>query len=280
MEGTCLCGALRYGFDGPLSWMTHCHCSMCRKHHGSLFATFAGVPVERFRWVSGEDGVVSYTSSPGTSRATCGVCGSVAPLALPQFNVVVMPAGNLVGDPGVRPSLHMFVGSKAPWYTITDDLPRFEAYPPGFDAPTVTRPAIELKPGVVAGSCLCGEVAFEIEGAPLRAYHCHCSRCRRGRSAAHATNVFYGLDGFRWTRGEGNVREYKVPAARRFAVAFCGRCGGELPRISSELKGAIVPAGSLDSDPGLQPLAHIFVGSKAPWFEITDRLPQHAEYPP
>jgi hypothetical protein len=62
-------------------------------------------------------------------------------------------------------------------------------------------------------------------------------------------------------------------------VGFCRRCGGALPYVSNELQGAIVPAGTLDTDPAAQPLAHIFVGSKATWFDITDRLPQYDELP-
>ncbi len=277
-DGTCLCGAVRFVVDGPLSWMAHCHCSMCRKHHGSLFATVVGAPVSRFRWLAGEENVASYASSPGATRNFCKICGSVAPVVLPQFDVVAVPAGNLQGDLGLRPGAHIFVGSKASWHEITDDLPRFEAYPPGFPAPAIQRPVIEAKPGVTLGSCLCGDVAFEIEGAPLRAFNCHCTRCRRGRGAAHATNLFYPAEGFRWTRGQGNVAEYKVPEAQRFTVAFCRDCGGELPYVMVG-RGVVVPAGSLDSDPGMQPLAHIFVGSKADWFDITDRLPQYPELP-
>lgn len=252
---------------------------MCRKHHGSLFATVLSVPPNQVRWIAGEEKVGTYASSAECVRTFCTECGSVAPVELPQIGTVAVPVGNLTGELDLKPSLHIFVGSKAPWYTITDNLPRFEAYPPGVPIPAVERPAVTPKPGLTLGSCLCGEVAFEIEGAPLRAYNCHCSRCRRGRSAAHATNVFYPMESFRWTRGAENVAAYKVPEARRFAVAFCRRCGGAVPRLSTELRGAIVPAGSLDTDPGMQPLANIFVGSKATWFDITDGLPQHTELP-
>jgi hypothetical protein len=253
---------------------------MCRKHHGSLFATVLSVPPNQVRWIAGEEKVATYASSAECTRTFCTECGSVAPVELPQIGMVAVPAGNLTGELDLKPSVHIFVGSKAPWYTITDDLPRFDAYPPGVPIPAVERPAVTPKPGLTLGSCLCGEVAFEIEGAPLRAYNCHCSRCRRGRSAAHATNVFYPIESFRWTRGAENVAAYRVPEARRFAVAFCRRCGGAVPRLSTELRGAIVPAGSLDTDPGMQPLAHIYVGSKAEWFDITDGLPQHTDYPP
>jgi hypothetical protein len=203
----------------------------------------------------------------------------VAPVVLPQLDLAFAAAGNLSGELGMKPESHIFVGSKAPWYTITDQLPQHEGYPPELSASAIERPVVEVKPGFVLGSCLCGDVAFEIEGAPLRAFNCHCSRCRRGRSAAHATNLFYAAEGFRWTRGAENVAQYRVPEAKRFSVAFCRRCGGALPVESTALKGVVVPAGSLDTDPGMQPLAHVFVGSKAAWFDITDSLPQYLEYP-
>ncbi len=253
---------------------------MCRKHHGSLFATFVGAPSARFRWLAGEPAVASYASSAEGRRAFCGVCGSVAPTVMPQFDLAVAPGGNLQGELGLKPDSHIFVGSKPSWYTISDDLPQHEAYPPGFPAPAITRPAIEAKPRFALGSCLCGDVAFEIEGTPVRVMNCHCSRCRRARSAAHGTNVFYSAERLRWTRGQDQVADYVLPGARYFATAFCRRCGGELPRVSGERGVAVVPAGSLDTDPGMQPLAHVFVGSKADWFDITDRLPQHAELPP
>jgi hypothetical protein len=129
------------------------------------------------------------------------------------------------------------------------------------------------------GSCLCGEVAYEVR-APIRMYHCHCSRCRRARSAAHTTNMFANLADFRFTRGEQLVAEYKVPEALRFGIAFCTRCGGKVARASRERGIVGVPVGALDTDPGMRPQANIFVASKASWYDITDALPQFAEMPP
>jgi hypothetical protein len=280
VEGRCLCGTVRYEVDGPFTNMLHCHCSMCRKHHGSLFATFAAAPLSGFRMLSGADSIRRYGSSPGFHRSFCGNCGSVVPGPIEAMGLVICPAGNLEGELGIEPQLHMFVGSKASWHTITDELPQFEDYPPEFGMSASPRAAPVLKEGVTQGGCLCGDVAFEIEGAPFRAMNCHCSRCRRGRSAAHATNLFYNSDGFRWIRGEDQVEEYKVPDAQYFAVAFCRRCGSALPRLSPEFKLAVVPAGSLDSDPGRGPQGHIYVGSKAAWFHISDNLPQFEEGPP
>jgi hypothetical protein len=280
VKGQCLCGAVRYEIEGPFTNLLHCHCSMCRKHHGSAFATFAAAPLAGYRITAGAGEIRRYDSSPGFHRSFCGNCGSVLPEAMEAIGLVIGPAGNLEGELGIEPQLHMFTGSKAPWYSITDGLPQFEEYPPEFGMSARPRPQPETRTGVTQGSCLCGEVAFEIEGEPFRMMNCHCSRCRRGRSAAHATNLYYNSGGFKWTRGESLVSEYKGPDAQYFTVAFCSRCGSALPRISPDFKLAVVPAGSLDTDPGMRPQAHIFVGSKAPWFRITDELPQFDEGPP
>jgi hypothetical protein len=280
VQGTCLCGALRYSIDGPFSAMMNCHCSMCRKQHGAAFATYVVAPLEGFRWIAGEDQVVRYRSSEHGSRAFCGRCGSVAPGAIPKMGIVLAPAGNLRGDLGIKPQRHLFVGSKAPWHAIADALPQHEAHPPGFATEGVARPAVVPREGVTEGACLCGEVAYEISGTPSRMLNCHCSRCQLGRSAAHASNAFCRIDQFRWTRGEGLVREFKVPEAKFHTTAFCSRCGSKVPRISAERGIVVVPAGSLDTDPGIRPMAHIFVADKAPWFDIADTLPQFPAMPP
>jgi len=279
-KGRCLCGALNYELDGPFSAMMHCHCSMCRKQHGTGFATFVMAPVAGFRWVSGEDRLLRYQSSPKGMRSFCTVCGSAGPAVMPEFGIAVAPAASLEGDLGIKPQSHLFVGSKAPWDAITDALPQNKAYPPGFDGEGVDRPTVTPRAGITEGSCLCGEVGYEITGAPVRMMYCHCSRCRLGRGAAHAANVFYKLDQFRWVRGASLVTEYKIPDARFHTVAFCSRCGCKVPRPSPERGIVTVPAGSLDTDPGISAQAHIFVADKAPWFDITGPTPQFEAMPP
>ena len=278
-NGRCLCGALNYELEGPFSAMVHCHCSMCRKHHGTGFATFVVAPIAGFRWTSGEDRCGHYPSSANGGRSFCRVCGSAAPTTLPELGIAVAPAAAFEGDLGMKPQSHIFAGSKAPWDDITDGLPRFDAYPPGFGAQAVVRPVVRPRPGITEGSCLCGEIGYEIIGAPERMMNCHCGRCRLGRAAAHATNVFYKLDQFRWVRGASRVTEYKVPDARFHTVAFCSSCGAKVPRPSPERGVVVVPAGSLDTDPGLRAQAHIFTADKAPWFDITGPLPRFPAMP-
>jgi hypothetical protein len=105
-------------------------------------------------------------------------------------------------------------------------------------------------------------------------------RCRRARGAAHGTNIFFKAPQFRWTRGEELIAEYKLPEARFYTTAFCNQCGGAVPKVSLERGVAVIPAGSLDTDPPMRPQRQIFTNYKASWFEITDAIPQFPEGPP
>lgn len=279
-RGTCLCGTVEYELTEPFETMINCHCSICRKFHGAPYATYVALPAKALRWAAGEDRIGHYRSSERGERAYCLTCASPLPMALPGTALAIAPAGSLDDDHGVRPQAHIHVGSKAPWHAILDPLPQHPGDPPQRGGGMgVERPSVEPRQGVVEGSCLCGEVAYEFH-RPLRMYNCHCRRCRRARSAAHTTNVFASLDDFEFTRGRDLVVDFKLPEARYFSVSFCGRCGSKVPRVSVERGFVVVPAGSLDTDPGMGPQAHIFVGSKAPWVDIADDLPRFHEAPP
>ncbi len=279
-SGSCVCGTVRYEVSGPFNTMMNCHCSMCRKHHGSAFATYVSAPIGGFRWLAGEDAILGYASSEKGQRYSCKVCGSVVPMMMPAYGLALCPAGPLEGDLGIAPQAHIFASSKAPWHAITDSLPQHAEYPPEFAAPGLPRPVVESREGVTQGSCLCGDVAFEATGEPLFMLNCHCQRCRRARGAAFATNVFFKLENFRWTRGESLLADYRLPEARFFGTSFCSQCGGEMPRVSRERGIVVIPAGALDTAPPITPQRHIFVDYKAGWHQITDSLPQHAEGPP
>jgi hypothetical protein len=280
VKGSCFCGTVRYEVSGPFNSMMNCHCSMCRKHHGTAFATFVSAPIDSFRWASGEDAILAYKSSEQGVRNSCKVCGSAVPSMLPSHGLAVLPAGPLEGDLGIKPQAHIFVGSKAPWYTITDSLPQYEEYPPEYAMQGIRRPKVQARPGITEGSCLCGDVAYEVKGEPMFMQSCHCQRCRRSKGAAHATNIFYRASQFRWTRGEEMLATYKLPEAKFYTTSFCRHCGGVMPRVTPDRDLAVIPAGSLDTDPPLRSQRHIFTSYKASWFEITDSAPQFPEGPP
>ncbi len=130
IRGSCLCGQVRFELDAPAQFLNHCHCSMCRKVHGAAFGSFLHADGRGFRWVAGEDRVERYPSSPGNVRAFCRVCGSNMPVQEEEGAHVIIPAGTLDDDPGVRPIVHFHVASKAPWYEITDTVPAFDEFPP------------------------------------------------------------------------------------------------------------------------------------------------------
>jgi hypothetical protein len=71
-----------------------------------------------------------------------------------------------------------------------------------------------------------------------------------------------------------------VPGARFYTQVFCDACGSPMPRLDEERRIALVPMAGLDTDPGARPMRHIYVASKAPWYDIADDPPQFAEMPP
>jgi hypothetical protein len=123
IHGSCLCGSIRYDIDGPFEVMSHCHCSMCRRHHGAAFATFVSVPLSGFRWVAGKEEISTYQSSNYGKRTFCGKCGSVTPVVEEETGVVFCPAGNLDGEFGIRPR---FAAGRSPLAALADDHPQHE----------------------------------------------------------------------------------------------------------------------------------------------------------
>jgi len=129
---------------------------------------------------------------------------------------------------------------------------------------------------VIRGSCLCGGVRFQVRPPFLRANHCHCSRCRKHSGTAVSTQARVPRERFELLQGEPLIRVYGE--GQGAVKAFCTVCGSSLfggkwphgKEISIRL-------GAFDDDPGIRPQFHTYVGSRAPWDEITDALPQHEE---
>ena len=128
----------------------------------------------------------------------------------------------------------------------------------------------------ITGSCLCGAVSYEITGSFKFMGNCHCSMCRKSHGAAFATWGIIDPDQFRWTSGKEFVQAYESSAGRQ--RCFCKKCGSPLVSTHYGTVGEVV-VGTLDGDPAMRPREHIFVGSKAPWHEIGDALPQFEEWP-
>ncbi|HIG42477.1 MAG: GFA family protein [bacterium] len=279
-NGSCLCGDITWKIEGTPFMMSNCHCSMCRKLHGSACGTYVGVLPDAFCWTGGVDKIRIYTSSAAGHRSFCPRCGSKVAAAMGDGQSVFMPAGNLDGKINRKLDSHVFVASKAVWFEITDDVEQFEAYPEMAGIVGIENP--ERQPetaGAIGGSCLCGKVLFEFDETLGRMGYCHCSRCRKSRSAAHSVQTFVEVDKFRWVSGESLVENFKLPDSESFFSSFCRDCGSMMPTVHEDRGIAMVPMGAVDQDPGIRPQAHIYTGSKASWFEITDDLPQYQAMP-
>lgn len=132
IAGRCECGCVRFEVNGDIFDFSHCHCSQCRRLHGAAYATFAGVRRGDFRYLAGASDVSTYASSPSNDRVFCSICGStilVDPQDEPEHLYLSM--STLEGDPSRPAGYHAYVGSKAPWHEISDDLPQYDTDPPG-----------------------------------------------------------------------------------------------------------------------------------------------------
>ena len=135
VNGSCLCGGVTFEIDGNLTPMQYCHAVRCRKATGSAFAAELAARTSDFRWTQGEDLVAVYEAPllrepPPYRHAFCRKCGSLLPVPLEGTPFMVLHAGVLDGEPETRPFRHIFVGQRAAWHTLSDDMPRFDQHAP------------------------------------------------------------------------------------------------------------------------------------------------------
>jgi hypothetical protein len=130
--GSCLCNSIRFEIEGDLDPIQICHCRQCRKAQGSAFVANIPVAEANFRFVSGDDFLSSFESSPGKQRFFCEKCGSPIYSKTDKLpGVVRIRAGTLDGSLNTKPVAHSYTNYKANWLDIHDDLPTFpEGYVP------------------------------------------------------------------------------------------------------------------------------------------------------
>jgi hypothetical protein len=133
LQGSCLCGGVRFEITAPFRRANHCHCSRCRKHSGTFGETQGRIPREDVRLLSGEGLLRVYVAAPDAGRKVfCSVCGSsLFGGGWPDGPMISVRFGSLDGDPGIRPQYHAFVESRAVWDELPEDgLPRYPDEPP------------------------------------------------------------------------------------------------------------------------------------------------------
>jgi hypothetical protein len=127
LDGSCGCGAVRYRVADAFLYALNCHCSRCRAATGSAFKPFAGIERKKLEITDGQDALLVF-GEEDLNDTRCGVCGSLLFSVVRDGAYVHVAMGSLVDAPSLRPATHIFVGSKAPWFDITDDLPQFEEH--------------------------------------------------------------------------------------------------------------------------------------------------------
>src|SRR3954467_203552 len=129
--GSCLCGAVTFAVTPPFSAFRYCHCSRCRKASGSAHAANLFLPREQFEWLQGQDNVKRYDHAPSQRFSVwfCADCGCRVPHEIRTRDDMLIPAGLLDRDPGVRPENNIFWASKAAWYQEPHEMACFEEYP-------------------------------------------------------------------------------------------------------------------------------------------------------
>ncbi|VDN47155.1 conserved protein of unknown function [Petrocella atlantisensis] len=123
------------------------------------------------------------------------------------------------------------------------------------------------------GSCLCGEVTFEIEGDFDNFYLCHCGRCRKDTGSAHAANLFSSTAKLRWLSGQEKAKNFNFHGEGHIK-GFCTICGSALPNIQMDGNLLVVPAGSIDSNINVKPQGHIYYANKANWDTELENVPK------
>ena len=119
----------------------------------------------------------------------------------------------------------------------------------------------------ITGECLCGRVKFSLTHKFRDFYQCHCKQCQQLTGSAFAANLLTALDNIEWVSGSEEVTNYEHPT-RVFSKSFCSVCGSALPFINKTRTALVIPAGSLNERPDIDPQANIFKSEEAHWLKI------------
>lgn len=135
LAGQCQCGAIKHSVADKFLY-ANCHCTDCRRMTGSAFKPFAGIERAKMTVTDGA-GNLTIVGDEMNHDARCGTCGSFLYSVVREGAFVHVAMGSLVEAPAILPTEHIYVGSKAPWYTINDDLPQYARH--SFEGPPITR---------------------------------------------------------------------------------------------------------------------------------------------
>lgn len=126
------------------------------------------------------------------------------------------------------------------------------------------------------GSCLCGEIQYEVAALASPIMHCSCMTCRKAHSAAFNTAAAVKKTDFRWLKGETLLSHFESSPGK--IRSFCSRCGSQLIKTKTDSDDIVLRVGSLDDDPGVKPQARIWHSHEVPWLDYSTDIPTYEEW--
>ena len=128
------------------------------------------------------------------------------------------------------------------------------------------------------GSCLCGEIQYEVKELASPIQHCSCNTCRKAHSAAFNTAAGVNVEYFRWLKGEKLLSQYSSsPGKVRY---FCSQCGSQLVKIKEGSETLVLRVATLDDDPGSVPKFRIWSSHEVPWLDYLSPIPRYEKWEP
>lgn len=154
LAGKCMCGAVHYAVADAFCYAVNCHCSLCRQATGSAFKAFAGIERDKLSITKGGQNLMLFGDEKNNDTR-CKLCGSFLYSVVQEGSFAHVAMGTLVDEPTIRPTAHIFVGSKAKWFEITDGLPQYEEYEVvGKELSARLEPRAEVTPSVPPASAI------------------------------------------------------------------------------------------------------------------------------
>ena len=133
LSGNCECRKVSFEINQEIKYFSYCHCSQCRRSHGSAFASFIEVEKSFFKYNSGIKNIKTYASSKDCERVFCEICGSnIMFFNKNKSEKYYISVGALNGDISLPQAHHVYVGSKASWYEIDDNLKQHVTLPKSY----------------------------------------------------------------------------------------------------------------------------------------------------
>lgn len=128
------------------------------------------------------------------------------------------------------------------------------------------------------GSCLCGQIEYEVSRLDSPIEHCSCRYCRKAHAAAFNTAAGVKREHFRWLKGSDLLESFESsPGKRRY---FCSNCGTHLVAQRVGLDALILRVATLDDDPGEVPQFHIWASDEVPWLEYGPHIVAYPKWEP